>query len=53
MQYKKLDGTWADFVVPAELTDAELLAMIEDLTQKITDLELLVQGLASYTEVSE
>ena len=52
-QYKKTDGTWADFVFPAEITDVELLGMIIDLEQKIASLESLVQGLAEYAGETE
>lgn len=52
-QYKKTDGTWADFVIPAEITDVELLGMIIDLEQKIASLESLVQGLAEYAGETE
>ena len=51
-QYKTSDGTWKDLTLPTSMTDHEAGYRLDQLTERVEEVEALLQGLADFAGVS-
>lgn len=49
--YKTTDNNWEPLVLPSSMLDPDVTRQVEILTEKVAEIEALLQGLAEFTGV--